>query len=167
MSTSKSPAATTPPKARMLVEAQKKYGKLVQMGTQQRSSPHTIEIVDKIHNGLIGRAYYGEGLVQQHAQVHRRRQGSARARHARLGSLAGPRAAPAYKDNVQPYNWHWFRSGAPAKRSTTARTKSTSAAGRSASTIPNRITASGGRYHSRTTGSSTTPWSPTSTTTTR
>jgi len=27
------------------------------MGTQQRSSPHTIEIVQKIHDGVIGRAY--------------------------------------------------------------------------------------------------------------
>ena len=37
------------------MEAQQKYGKKVQMGTQQRSSPHTIEIVDKIRGGLIGR----------------------------------------------------------------------------------------------------------------
>ena len=36
----------------MLVAAQAKYGKLVQMGTQQRSSPHTIEIVDRIHSKI-------------------------------------------------------------------------------------------------------------------
>ena len=40
--------------------AVQKYGKKVQMGSQQRSSPHTIEIVDKIHNGLIGRAYFAK-----------------------------------------------------------------------------------------------------------
>src|SRR6202166_2043559 len=39
----------------MLVHAQQKYGKLVQMGTQQRSSPHTIEVVARIHDGVIGR----------------------------------------------------------------------------------------------------------------
>src|SRR6201999_3881828 len=49
-----------PAEAARLGEAQKKCGKLVQMGTQQRSSPHTIEIVDKIHSGLIGRAYYAK-----------------------------------------------------------------------------------------------------------
>src|ERR1700728_898409 len=49
-----------PAEGALLVEAQKKYGKLVQMGTQQRSSPHTIEIIDKIHSGLIGRAYYAK-----------------------------------------------------------------------------------------------------------
>jgi predicted dehydrogenase len=52
------PCSHNPAEGAMLVEAQKKYGKLVQMGTQRRSSPHTIEIVDKIHGGLIGRAYY-------------------------------------------------------------------------------------------------------------
>jgi hypothetical protein len=36
----------------MLVRAQQKYQKLVQMGTQQRSSSHTIEIVDKIRHGI-------------------------------------------------------------------------------------------------------------------
>src|SRR5258708_32416270 len=51
------PCSHNPAEGEMLVEAQKKTGKLVQMGSQQRSSPHTIEIVDKIHNGLIGRAY--------------------------------------------------------------------------------------------------------------
>src|SRR5271170_1478342 len=51
------PCSHNPAEGVMLVQAQQKYGKLVQMGTQQRSSPHTIEIVDKIHAGIIGRPY--------------------------------------------------------------------------------------------------------------
>src|ERR1035438_826990 len=54
------PCSHNPAEGALLVEAQKKYGKLAQMGTQQRSSPHTIEIVDKIHNGAIGRACYAK-----------------------------------------------------------------------------------------------------------
>jgi predicted dehydrogenase len=54
------PCSHNPSEGALLVEAQQKYGKLVQMGSQQRSSPHTIEIVDKIHNGLIGRAYFAK-----------------------------------------------------------------------------------------------------------
>jgi predicted dehydrogenase len=46
------PCSHNPAEGQMLVEAQQKYGKLVQMGTQQRSSPHSIEIVDKIHGAL-------------------------------------------------------------------------------------------------------------------
>src|SRR6201984_3460750 len=52
------PCSHNPAEGAMLVQAQQKYQKLVQMGTQQRSSSHTIEIVEKIHGGLIGRPYY-------------------------------------------------------------------------------------------------------------
>src|ERR1700729_1974408 len=54
------PCSHNPAEGVMLIEAQKRAGKLVQMGSQQRSSPHTIEIVDKIHSGLIGRAYFAK-----------------------------------------------------------------------------------------------------------
>ena len=89
------PCSHNPAEGDMLVEAQKKYSKLVQMGNQQRSSPHTIKIIGEIHDGLIGRAYCGQRLVRQHPQVHRLRQARTRPRHARLGPLAGSRPAPA------------------------------------------------------------------------
>ncbi len=54
------PCSHNPAEGALLIEAQKKYGKVVQMGSQQRSSPHTIEIVNKIHDGLIGRAYFAK-----------------------------------------------------------------------------------------------------------
>ncbi len=43
--------------SKMLVAAQQKYDKIIQMGNQQRSAPHTIEIINEIHNGAIGRPY--------------------------------------------------------------------------------------------------------------
>src|SRR5579864_7715673 len=49
------PCSHNPAEGEMLLEAQGKNQKLVQMGTQQRSSPHTIEVVQKIHAGIIGR----------------------------------------------------------------------------------------------------------------
>src|SRR5947209_16303396 len=51
------PCSHNPAEGAMLVAAQKKYGKLVQMGTQQRSSRHTIEVIEKIRAGEIGRPY--------------------------------------------------------------------------------------------------------------
>ena len=103
------PCSHNPAEGALLIEAQKKYGKLVQMGTQQRSSPHTIEIVAQNSRRPHRPRLLREGLVREHAQIHRLRQRSARPANARLGSLAGPRAAPPYTDNIQPYNWHWFR----------------------------------------------------------
>jgi len=54
------PCSHNPAEGALLVEAQKKYGKLVQMGTQQRSSPHTIEVAHKVQDGAIGRAYFAK-----------------------------------------------------------------------------------------------------------
>ena len=54
------PCSHNPAEGALLVAAQRKYQKLVQMGTQQRSSPHTIEIIEKIHGGLIGRPYFAK-----------------------------------------------------------------------------------------------------------
>ncbi len=44
----------------LLLAAAAKYGKLVQMGNQQRSSEHTIEVIGRIREGLIGRPYFGK-----------------------------------------------------------------------------------------------------------
>ena len=41
----------------MLVAAAHKYDKKVQMGNQQRSSDHTIEVIKMIHDGKIGEPY--------------------------------------------------------------------------------------------------------------
>src|SRR5437588_10333605 len=54
------PCSHNPAEGEMLVQAQQKYRKLVQLGTQQRSSAHTIEIIEKIHDGVIGRAYFAK-----------------------------------------------------------------------------------------------------------
>src|SRR2546422_9231382 len=51
------PCSHNPAEGEMLVQAQQKYQKLVQMGNQQRSSPHSIEIVEKSREGIIGRPY--------------------------------------------------------------------------------------------------------------
>src|SRR6202521_1403720 len=54
------PCSHNPAEGAMLVQAQLKYRRLVQMGTQQRSSPHTIEVVEKIREGVIGRPYFAK-----------------------------------------------------------------------------------------------------------
>ena len=104
------PCSHNPAEGVMLIEAQKKTGKLVQMGSQQRSSPHTIEIVEKIHNGEIGRAYFAKAWysnVRKSIGV-----GKEVPVPATLDwdLFQGPAPRQAYKDNVQPYNWHWFKT---------------------------------------------------------
>jgi len=131
----------------MLVEAQRKYGKLVQMGTQQRSSPHTIEIVDKIHNGLIGRAYFGKAWYSN----IRKSIGVGKVVPVPLtldwDLWQGPAPRRPYKDNLHPYNWHWFKHYGTGETLNNGTHEVDVCRWALGVDFPERITASGGRYH--------------------
>jgi predicted dehydrogenase len=140
------PCSHNPAEGAMLVEAQKKYGKLVQMGTQQRSSPHTIEIVDKIHNGLIGRAYFAK------AWYSNVRKSIGVGKEAPVPAALdwdlwqGPAPRVAYRDNVQPYNWHWFRVWGTGETLNNGTHEVDVCRWALGVDFPERITSSGGRY---------------------
>ena len=51
------PCSQNPREGELLVELQKKYGKVIQMGNQQRSAYESIDIIRQIHNGVIGTPY--------------------------------------------------------------------------------------------------------------
>ena len=93
----------------LLVQAQQKYGKLVQVGDQQRSSDHTIRIVGKIHDGLIGRAYYAKAWYVNTRKSIGTGKPAPVPETLNWDLWQGPAPRTAYRDNVQPYNWHWFR----------------------------------------------------------
>ncbi len=140
------PCSHNPAEGVMLVEAQKKYGKLVQMGTQQRSSPHTIEIVDKIHNGLIGRAYYAKAWYSNTRKSIGFGKPAPVPAQLDWDLWQGPVPRKPYTDNVQPYNWHWFRiygTGEALNNGTHEVDVCRWALGVD---YPTRVTASGGRY---------------------
>src|SRR2546423_12104934 len=47
----------SPREGELLVEAQRKHQRVVQMGTQQRSAPRSIELMQAIRDGIIGKPY--------------------------------------------------------------------------------------------------------------
>ena len=140
------PCSHNPAEGAMLVEAQRKYGKLVQMGNQRRSDSTIIEAVDKIHNGLIGRPYFGKAWYNN----LRKSIGTGKVVPAPpeldWDLWQGPAPRRPYKDNVHPYNWHWFRiygTGETLNNGTHEIDVCRWALGVD---YPRRITASGGRY---------------------
>ncbi len=93
---------------KLIVAAQKKYNKVVQMGNQQRSSDHSIEIIKEIHDGVIGTPYKavafysarrGEVPVQKSVPV---REG------LDWELFQGPAPRRDYTEETWDYNWHWY-----------------------------------------------------------
>ena len=140
------PCSHNPAEGALLIAARDKYGKLVQMGTQQRSSPHTIKIIADIHNGSIGRAYYSNAWYAN----TRKSIGTGKAAPVPAtldwDLWQGPAPRQAYKDNVQPYNWHWFKIWGTGETLNNGTHEVDVARWALGVDYPNSITASGGRY---------------------
>jgi predicted dehydrogenase len=140
------PCSHNPAEGELLVEAQQKYGKLVQMGNQQRSSAYTIEVIKKIHDGLIGRAYYAK------AWYSNTRKSIGIGKEAPIPAQLdwdlwqGPAPRTPYKDNVQPYNWHWFKIWGTGESLNNGTHEVDVCRWALGVDYPKRVTSSGGRY---------------------
>ena len=141
------PCSHNPAEGVMLVEAQHKTGKVVQMGTQQRSSPHTIEVVDKIHNGLIGEAYFAKAWYSNVRKSIGEGKPAPVPAQLDWDLWQGPAPRRQYTDNIQPYNWHWFRTYGTGEALNNGTHEVDVCRWALGVDLPERVTAQGGRYH--------------------
>jgi predicted dehydrogenase len=141
------PSSHDPHEGELLVAAQKKYGKLVQLGNQQRSSEHTIEIMKRIKEGVIGRPYYGKAwYINTRKSIGVGKEVPV-PDYLDWDLWQGPAPRRPYKDNIHPYNWHWFwhwGTGETLNNGTHEVDLCRWALGVG---YPNTVSASGGRFH--------------------
>jgi len=143
------PCSHNPAEGEMLVEAQQKYGKLVQMGTQQRSSPHTIEIVEKIRSGAIGRPYFAKAWYSNVRKSIGVGKEAAVPPQLNWELWQGPAPRRAYRDNLHPYNWHWFKPYGTGETLNNGTHEVDVCRWALGADYPSRVTSSGGRYQFR------------------
>ncbi|MDZ4858813.1 MAG: Gfo/Idh/MocA family oxidoreductase [Candidatus Hydrogenedentes bacterium] len=92
---------------RQLVNAAKKYNKIIQHGTQIRSSESIREAMQKLQEGIIGEVYMARGLCyKRRASIDKKPRGAA-PENLDWSMWQGPAQEREYSPNVVPYNWHW------------------------------------------------------------
>jgi len=131
----------------LLLKAWKKYGKVIQMGNQQRSGPTTIEGVKRIRQGVIGKPYHGRAWYANSRGSIGKGKVVPVPDNLDWELWQGPAPREKYRDNVVHYNWHWFKTwgtGEALNNSTHEIDICRYALGVD---LPYEIQSTGGRYH--------------------
>ena len=131
----------------LLVEAQRKYDRVVQMGNQQRSAPRSIEIIQEIRDGLIGRPYYARAWYANTRGTIGHGQIAPVPEWLDYELWQGPAPRTPYKDNVVHYNWHWFWRWGTAEINNNGAHEIDVCRWALGVDYPTRVTSAGGRYH--------------------
>ena len=99
---------------RVAVQAARKYGRIVQHGTQSRSSEGYRKVIAAIHSGKLGKLKVARGLCYKPSGGYNTRGSIGYKPHTTPPSelawnlWVGPRAMQPYHDNLVHYRWHWF-----------------------------------------------------------
>jgi predicted dehydrogenase len=93
---------------RQLVAAANRYKRIVQHGTQSRSSIGAREAIQKLRAGLIGDVYLSRGLCYKWRDTIGRKPREAVPAGLDYDLWLGPAPDRGFTRNRYHYNWHWF-----------------------------------------------------------
>ena len=141
------PASHNPNEVEWLVGAQQKYGRLVQIGNQQRSAPRTMEAMQLIREGVIGRPYLARAWYANTRGTIGRGKVAPVPAHLDYELWQGPAPRTPYRDNVIHYNWHWFRRWGTGEICNNGTHEIDVARRALGVEYPARVSSAGGRYH--------------------
>ena len=94
--------------AKQIVAAARKYDRMVQQGSQSRSSEALQEGVQKMREGLIGDVYMARGLCYKTRNTIGRTPISEVPEGVDYDLWTGPAPKRPFTQNRFHYNWHWF-----------------------------------------------------------
>ena len=141
------PASHNANELKLLVQAQQKYDKLVQLGTQRRSSPLYIEAIGKIHEGVLGSAYYAKAWYANTRGSIGRGTKTPPPAWLDFDLWQGPAPRRSFQDNLIHYNWHWFTHWGTGEACNNGTHHVDLCRWALGVDYPTLVTSSGGRFH--------------------
>ncbi len=102
------PCSHNPREGELLVAFQQKYGKVIQMGNQQRSAKESQEIIGEIHKGVIGDVYKALAFYSNSRGAVPIEKKAPVPDGLDWDLWQGPAPHREYTDNTWDYNWHWY-----------------------------------------------------------
>jgi predicted dehydrogenase len=93
---------------RKMIEAARKYNRIVQHGVQLRSSEAVREGVDHLRKGTIGKVYMARGLVyRSRPSIGHAKDPDVAPATLDWNTWQGPAQERAFTKRLVHYNWHW------------------------------------------------------------
>ena len=91
-----------------MVEAARKYGRMVQIGSQGRTAPHKIQAMQLLKDGAIGKVYLAKGLCFKRRKSIGHKPDSPVPAGVDWDKFLGPAPMRPFNELRFKYNWHWF-----------------------------------------------------------
>jgi predicted dehydrogenase len=102
------PCSHNPHETELLIAFKKKYNRVVQMGNQYRSVPHFKEIVNEIHNGVIGTAFKATTFLSSPRTSIPVAVKAPVPEGLDWDLFQGPAPRAEYINQIWDYIWHWY-----------------------------------------------------------
>ena len=102
------PIGIAPAEGEAMIAVQKRTGRTLQVGNQQRSSPETRQLLALIQAGELGDVYEAQTWYANNRGSIGKGHMATPPANLDWDLWQGPRPRAAYRSNLVPYNWHWF-----------------------------------------------------------
>lgn len=141
------PCSHNPYEGELLVKAQQKTGKIIQMGNQQRSAITSISAIKDIHNGLIGKPYFGKAWYANKRGPIGHGKVSEVPEWLNWELWQGPAPRREFQDIWIHYNWHWYWHYGTGEVNNNGLHEIDICRWALQADYPEKISSSGGRFH--------------------
>jgi len=139
------PLSHNPAEGELVIQAARKYNRIVQMGAQRRSGTGLIQMIADIRSGIIGNVYMAKTWYANGRGPTTLKNGAV-PNWLDYDLWQGPAPRKPYKEGLIHYNWHWFWHWGTGEALNNGTHEVDVARWGLGVEFPNRVSSLGGRY---------------------